>query len=70
MVSKATNAGSGVAVTFGEYEKVVGAVAGLNHTTNKVALKVTIATNIVTVTPASTVGTDADGVYDVIADCI
>ena len=68
MVSEDANAGTEVAITFGEYEKVLGAVVGLRAPDNTVALKVEIATNVVTVTPASTVG--AAGVYDVVADCI
>lgn len=58
-----------IAVTFGDYQKVTGAVVGLRAVTNAVATKITIATNVVTVTPVSTLGAVA-GYYDVIADCI
>lgn len=68
MKSETTDSGTEVAITFGEYEKVVGAVASIRATGNIVALKVTIGTNIVTVWPASTVG--SAGKYDVVADCI
>lgn len=68
MVSAAINADSAVTVTFGDYEKVTGAVVGLrSNIATAVATKISIATNVVTVTPAATAGT---GFYDVIADCI
>lgn len=68
MKSKATNTATGVAITFGNFQKVVGAVATV-RAGNAVAVVVTISTNIVTVTPAADAG-GTTGFYDVVADCI
>jgi hypothetical protein len=65
--SAATNTTSAVTVTFGNYQKVTGASVGLRAVTTAVATKLTIATNVVTVTPAADPGA---GYYDVVADCI
>lgn len=65
--SAATNGASAVTVTFGNYQKVVGAVVCVRAVTTAVATKFTIATNVVTVTPAADPGA---GFYDVVADCI
>ena len=68
MVSKAIDGVNAVAITLGEYEKVLGAHATpAGASANAVALKVEIATNVVTVTPVGDAGT---GTYYALADCI